>query len=176
MVIQRSFMKFENAIKSERTREGYVYNLNRFLQWSKIKESDGLVQLKDSYLQEIVEDYVIYLKGKLSPNSIRTTLAPLELFFAMNDKNLNWKKIKKMYPARVKKSGEDPYTTEDVQIMLNLAKTLRARAIIHFLASTGCRVGVFDDLKMKHLADVPYGCRMVKFYQGSIEEYCGFLT
>lgn len=173
--MQRSLLRFHNAIKSEATRGRYHYRLNKFLEYVKLKEPDDLLQLKDSFLQELVEDYLFYLKKTVSPNSIASYLAPLGLFFAMNDKNLNWKKIKKMYPAIIKRTGSEAYSTDDVKNILRKTKSLRLIAMIHFLASTACRVGVLSELKMKHLVEIE-NCKAFHIYEGTNEEYWAFLT
>ena len=115
--MQRSLLRFENAIKSEATRKAYHYFLNRFLAWSTIKEADGILQLKDSFIQQLLEDYLFHLKRSINPNSIPMFFAPLELFLTMNDKVVNFKKIHKMYPEKVAKSGKDAYTNQDIQTM-----------------------------------------------------------
>lgn len=65
--------------------------------------------------------------------------APLELFFSMNDRVLNFKKIRKMFPAKIKMSGFNAWTTSDIQKFLETTTNKRNKAIIHFLASTGTR-------------------------------------
>ncbi len=172
----KSMLVFEKYVKSEATRQMYQYQFARFLKWAKISDSDGLLQLKESYLQEIVEEYILHLRTKLSPNSFQTITASLELFFSMNDKNINWKKIRKMLPTLVKKSGYAAWQTEDVQTMLENTTSLRNKALVHLLASTGCRVGAIPDLKVKNLSDVSDSCKAILFYEGSNEEYFGFLT
>src|SRR3990172_10060973 len=129
--MERSMLRFENAIKSEQTRKIYNYYLRKFLEFSKIRNTQGLLQLKDEFLQQILEDYLFYLKKRISPNSIPPHFSALELFFAINDKILNFKKLKKMFPATVKKSGQEAWHTEHIQSILSVAKTLRAKTIIH---------------------------------------------
>ncbi|MGB6463675.1 MAG: hypothetical protein WBF38_05575 [Nitrosotalea sp.] len=167
--MQRSLLRFHHAIKSEATRGRYQYRLDKFLEFVKLKEADDLLQLKESFLQELTEDYLFYLKNAVSPNSIASYMAPLELFFAMNDKNLNWKKIKKMYPARIKRTGSEAYSTDDIKQMLHQTKSKRLIAMIHFLASSGCRVGVLSELKMKHVMDME-SCKAFHIYENTNEE------
>lgn len=173
--MQRSLLRFHNAIKSEATRGRYQYRLDKFLEFVKLKEPDDLLQLKESFLQELTEDYLFFLKKSVSPNSIPSYMAPLELFFAMNDKNLNWKKIKKMYPAKIKRSGSEAYSTDDIKRMLTQTKSKRLIAMIHILASSGCRIGVLSELKMKHVLDMEK-CKAFHIYEGTNEEYWSFLT
>lgn len=168
-------LRFEHAIKSPQTRKKYAWSLQKFVEFAKIKDADSMLQLKESFIQELIEDYVIYLKDRISPNTFPSRFAAIELFFAMNDKILNWKKLKKMYPGKVKKTGGDAYTTEHVQTMLAVAKTLRLQAMILIMASTGCRVGAFAGLKVKHIVDIE-NCKAIKLYEGTNEEYWGFLT
>src|SRR2546427_3399085 len=145
----RSLLVFDNAIKSEATRRMYHYELGKFLEWSKIKDADGLLQLKESFLQELLEDYLFYLKKHVSPNSIPTKFAPLELFLSMNSKVLNFAKVRKMFPQRVKPSGERGWTNEEILRMLASTTSKRNRALIHLLASAGCRIGAIQEIRIK---------------------------
>src|SRR5579872_442162 len=117
--MDRSLTRFFAGIRTETTREIYDRYLKYFLKFVKIKEANGLLQLKDSYLQTMVEDYIIHLKGRgLRKSSIDGQISALELFFAMNDKILNFKKIRKMSPTQLKRQGNDSYTSKDIQTML----------------------------------------------------------
>lgn len=181
----RSTIRFEQAIKSEATKRNYRYCLSKFLEFARIKDSDGLLQLKDSALQTMVEDYLFTLKKRieldpndknyLNPNSVPAYFYGLKLFFAMNDKVLNWTKIEKMFPARVKTTGKNAYTTAHIQKMLYNTTSKKIRSLIHILASTGCRIGAVAPLKLKHVKDIE-DCKAIVFYEGSTEEYIGFLT
>ena len=90
--MQRGQLRFENAIKSEASRKTYNFYLNKFLKWSKIKKAEGLLQVKESFLQEVLEDYLFYLKKKTNPNSFSLHFAPIELYLIMNDKVDNFKR------------------------------------------------------------------------------------
>lgn len=81
-----------------------------------------------------------------------------------------------MFPEKIKSQGFKAWQTEDIQKMLDSTTSLRSKALIHFMASTGCRIGAFDGLTMKHLADVGEGCKSVIIYEGSTSEYLSFLT
>ena len=146
--MEKSLVVFEKFLKSEATRKMYLYYFNTFLKWAqknieKLTMADGLLQLKDEKLQEIIEDYLMYLRRRLSPNSMPAIISALELFFSMNDKNLNFKKIRRMVPTTMKKSGHDAWSTSDIQNMFKNTVSRRDRAFVHILASTGCRIGAF---------------------------------
>ena len=85
-------------------------------------------------------------------------------------------KIIRLYPAKVKVSGNSAWQTKDIQKMLDFTKSLKNKAIIHFMSSTGVRVGAITDLRLRHLRDMPDNCKMVLIYGDSTEEYQTFLT
>ena len=77
----RSYSLFLSAIKSEHTKEIYVYHLERFLTWNKdCKDYDDLLKADEKSIQRKLEDYVMYLKLNFSPNYIPTVFKPVELF------------------------------------------------------------------------------------------------
>src|SRR2546428_1342245 len=174
--MNRSLLIFEAACRSEYTKRTYKFYLNKFLEFVMIKDHDKLLTLKTGALQEKLEDYVLYLKNRVSPNSLQTMTAPLELFFSMNDRILNWKKIKKLFPATIKRTGAEAWTTEDIKKMLEYMPNKRNKAIIHFIASTGCRSGALSELTMKNISIMRGECKAITFYEGTKEEYIGFLT
>jgi len=174
--MQRSIHLFENAIKSKASFDIYMYSLDRFRNYHKIKDYDSLLQFPDKELQTMIEDYIFYLKKRVAPNSIRSMYSGIELFFVINERNLNWKKMRKFFPALEKRTGKDAWTTDHIQKMLQVEKGTRNRAIVHFMASTGCRVGALPDLKVKNLSNMPLGSKAVLLYDDSIDEYYSFLT
>jgi len=173
---QRSLIIFEESIKSENTKHVYLYLLEMFMRWAKVETFDDLLKADEKSIQRKVEDYVIHLKTKISPNSFSSQLSPIILFYKLNDVNLNEVSLKKMYPEKIKRGGYGAYTKQDVQTMLDSTASKRTKAIILILSSTGCRVGALVELKMKHIENMPHGCKSVLFYAGSVEEYIGFLT
>jgi len=61
---------FEQALKSDFTKQTYKYHLKKFREWAKIKSFEGLLQAPQKDIQIMLEDYVIYLKKIISPNSV----------------------------------------------------------------------------------------------------------
>ena len=171
----RPITLFTNAIKSVHTRKQYLFYLGKFMRWSN-NNAENLIKKSEPELQILLEDYLFYLKERVSPNSLNPEFAALELFFSMNDKILNFKKIRKMFPAKIKKSGRDYWKTEQIVEMLKIANNRRTRVLIHFLASTGCRIGAIPQLKLRHVKDYKENCKAITFYEDSNEEYISFLT
>jgi len=172
-----SLLRFESTIKSEVTKRNYKRSLDLFKKYIGVKDYDSILSIPNDKTQELIEEYVIHLKNTKNPNSIKALFFGVKHFFVMNRVRLDWDIISKMFPETRKTTGDKAWTTKHVQIMLNNAKSKRNQALIHFLASTGCRIGVFDhDLTMKDMFDADSGCKGVVFYSGYKDEYFSFLT
>jgi len=172
---QRSMLLFEQAIKSDVTKKAYMYQIAKFQSWAKVKNADGLLQAPQKDIQILLEDYVMYLKKTISPNSIPIYFAPIELFYVMNDVNLNFKKIRKLFPEKVKKGNERGYTHDEIRIIVNSAKTRRHKALVLLLSSSGCRIGAIPDIRLKHMQKIKESYS-IKIYEGEKEEDYIFTT
>ena len=173
---QRSLMLFEESIRSKYTRQNYTSNLNRFLKFAKMDHCQILSAPRPK-LQRILEDYVMDLKRSANPNSIPSMFRGIKHFCVMNQIDLNWAILYKMFPPRQKAPSLRAYTAKEIKNLLSCAKSPRNKAIIHFLASTGARIGVFEhDLLVGHTRIMPNGCMAVLLYAGHVEEYWAFLT
>ena len=168
---------FEETIKSKYTALNYRVQLKAFMKFLQIERQEQLLSYSAADLQYKLEDYLFDLRKTSNPNSIPSKFVGIRHFCVMNDININWIKLQKMYPARQKTPSLRAYTSAEVKQMLEKEKNPRNRAIIHFIAATGARIGIFDyDLQMKHLKKMPGGCVAVLLYAGEIEEYHCFLT
>jgi len=177
MAEQRSILLFESGIKSAEARKNYKFHLKAFLAFTKIKDYDSLTKVSPDLLQELLEDYVMHLKKTINPNSVSTYMTGLKHFFVMNRVKVYWEIIQKMYPEQVKKSGQKPWTDEDIQKLLEYSTSQRNKAIVLFMASTGARIGIHNyPLQMQHLRDMDDGCKTVVIYAGDKDEYWAFLT
>ena len=158
------------------TKKHYSNYLDEFRRYFIIKDYDKLLSIEQKKLQEMVEDFVIYHKSRsLSASFIAGKICALKLFFSMNDVILNWNKLNKMLPEKTKPTGDKAYTTEQIQILLNGTSNLEYRALINFMSASGVRVGSFEELKIRHLQDMPNGCKSVKVYPDTIYEYFTFI-
>lgn len=170
----RSIILFEQAIRTERTSKKYHEMLNAFLKWID-KDSESLLSLSSDHLQVSLEDYIFHLKKRLKRTSIELHLAAINKFLVANDKEYKRHKLRMFLPEKVKASGEKAWTTHDIQKMLEYADNKRTKALIHFLSATGCRVGVIEELKWKHITPISDGCYIITAYPGSTHEYTTFL-
>lgn len=178
--MQRSLLLFRKCVKSDATLKVYKQYLDHFMKWSGYPKEkyDMLSRENKTKVQEMIEDYIMAETSDptKSPNSGGVRVFALKAFFEINDVELKWKKILRLLPRKVKRTGKLAYTTKDIQEMLNVVKNVRARVLILFLASTGVRAGAIIELKMKHLKDMPLDCKAFCIYEGSVEEYWTFCS
>lgn len=117
------------------------------------------------------------LKRTTNPNSIPSKFQGIRHLCVMNRISIDWSIIHKMFPQRQKTQSLRAYTDEEINELLSNSKYVRDKTLIHFMASTGARIGVFDHkLTLRHIQHMPNGCKAVKLYAGEVEEYWGFLT
>ncbi|TBR12327.1 MAG: hypothetical protein EPO62_00090 [Candidatus Nitrosotenuis sp.] len=178
MTESRALEMFFESIKSPATRKAYDYQLNAFKKYFKFRSIESILEIEPKQIQIYIEDYIIHLKRKgLSRAYINQGVCAIQLFLVMNDIVLNWKKLKKLLTnIETPKSTDTPYSTDNIKRMLEVARALRDKSIIHFLASSGVRIGALPELKLKHLAEMPNGCKSILVYAGEREEYLTFLT
>ena len=172
----RCLIIFEESIKSEETKKNYLLMLDKYRKFSVVENFDELLKADSKSIQRLLEDYVISLKGKISPNTFNTQLAPVFLFYEFNGITINKIRLKKMYPAKVKRGGYGSYSLENLKSMINSTRKKRTKACILALSSTGCRVTALCELKMKDVENYKDGCKVVTFYSGDPAEYIGFFT
>ena len=168
------------GIKSPKTKKDYLKNFERFKKKCDISNHNEFLELSPKKIQIIVEDYVLNLVENEHPNSVPTFYYPIQAFLEMNDVMINFKKIRRLFPQKVKTAVERGWTTEEIRTMLNGCPNLRTRAAIHVENASGGRVGVYEDLRIKHLIEIKderYGkCYAIVGYAESKEEYMTFLT
>ena len=81
-----------------------------------------------------------------------------------------------MFPERDKPTGDRAYTNDDIRALLDQTKSYRFRALIHLLASSGVRAGSVHEMQIKDLTDMPQGCKAIKVYPGTKDEYHTFIS
>lgn len=175
-----AFRNFDDALSNQATKRIYRYNLNKLLDFGNLKGYDDLVKLDNEQIHDLLKNWIRELKNRqLKYKSAKTKLNAAELFFEMNKRLLYKKILHKMLPDSDEiPNGDVPFTKDDLQRLLQAAKKPRDIAMIHFFASTGIRPGSLLDpvLRLKHVEDMPNGCKVVKVYDNSKEGYWAFLT
>ena len=173
---QRSYLIFTAGIRANATLITYTKYLEVFRKFAKSPDYDSLINMPEKNRRILIEDFVLLQRKYHRYASLDTILSSVTKFFTMNDIMVNSKKLRSFFPAKLKPLGDKAYTTEDVQYLLSLTKTLKHKALIHILASSGMRAGAICNMKLKHLKDMPQNCKSVLVYPRSLEEYTTFIS
>ncbi|MGI9565446.1 MAG: hypothetical protein ACR2LL_00335 [Nitrosopumilus sp.] len=177
---ERCVRIFLESLKSDVTKKNYLRGMKYFKDFSGIEKYSDILKMEQQKLTELIEDYIIHRKKTNSPNALNYYYFPIQAFLEMNDVLLNFKKFRRLFPAKVKKAPERGWTAEEIKTMLSVCSNHRQRAVIHFENASGGRVGIFNDLCIKHLTEINdeiYGkCYAVTGYAEAEEEYTTFLT
>ena len=170
----RCLILFEESCKSERTLQTYLYHLDKFLNWVH-KDYESLLFLEKPELTDLLTDYAIYQKRRASPNSFPIIFAGIFKFLEMNDREFNKRKIRFIFPEKVKSGGERAITDKELIEMFRVASSEKAQALIQVLSATGCRPEGIAELQMKHIEEMSDGRLSLTVYVGSLKEYTTFL-
>lgn len=121
--MQRSILLFENSIKSNATQKTYLYHLTKFMKFFQIPDYDKLASITTEKMQIMVEDYVMDLKTKLSPNSLNLPISALKAFLDCNDIELRYSsKMKSTSLLKWIKKNNFPHTFQILCHNCNFAK------------------------------------------------------
>jgi integrase len=177
---------FTNSIKSNVTKNRYVYCLNRYIKFLGYDNNKTGSRIDDDMLLQqpkVVESniirYLVWLKQdqKLSAVSINLYLSAVLHFYAMNDIILNRKKLSMYVGDYIRPNKDRAYTTAEIQKLLEFCDE-RAKALVLLLSSTGIRIGAIPSLQLRHLKKIPEysGLYRITIYEGTKEEHFTFTT
>lgn len=172
----RAFKKFISSMNSDKTTQRYRYGLDKFCEYASLTYEE-ILGLDVEDLTTKMEDWVMSMVG-LRKSSIRTPLAGLEKFLDVNRKLYHKKSIHSLIKTdKNMGGGGEPFTTLDIQKMLQVTTSLRMKAVIHFMNSLGIRPAglTVPVLKKKHLIEMPNNCYAIRIYDNTKEGYWGFL-
>jgi len=144
---------------------------------------DEVVMFDTKKIDNLISDYLDSLiERKLKGISQRAHLMGIERLFIMNDCIWHKDRIRKSITKDDEISGGNvPITNNEIHMLLQCTKSLRTKAFVHFLATTGSRpAGITDPiLCIKHLVEMNYKnkkCYGLKIYDGSKSGYWSFFT
>ena len=160
---------------SDATKKEYLFRVGKFYQYAPIKSDDELIDCPTDELQGILVNYARHLVKRVNLDDLSSNTVPkmfrgirwlLNSNYREND--IKWKPIEALFPKSVKRSGYKAWSTSQVELMINKTADTRNKAVIHFQASVGDRIGVHDHpLLMKHLVMMQWenqGCYAVLLY------------
>jgi len=164
--IPRCLILFEESLKSQVTKKTYRENLDRFLKWAQ-KDYDSLLALLQNDLQVLLEDYVIFQKRRMNPNSVPKYLSSIFRFLKVNRKKFDKEAIEALYPEEIEAGGERAITTKEIQTILQFTSSKRVKALIHLLSATGHRPEALSNLTLNDMSEMPNSCLAFVAYRGS---------
>jgi len=175
----RCLIIFEESCKSERTFRDYKNNLDYFLKFTH-KDYNSLLLLPQIELEQLLQDFCIFLKrrsenNEISPNSVPVFLNGVFKFLKVNRKKFEKDLITEMYPRRKKLGGGLAITTEQCKIILDSTGKKRDKALIHFYCATGARPEAVCELQLKHVEPHQDGFFKVVLYAENDHEMVTFL-
>jgi integrase len=183
IIQSEAYGNFINSINSDMSRYEYSKNFKHFLVYMSLPINDdstydSLLKLDKVTLESKVRNYIVYLRHdkKLAPGTISTYLASVTHFFEMNDISLHWKKLRK-FKAKHRAVVEDkPYTHDQIKKLVGAA-SMRDKAIITLMASSGMRRGAIPCLRLKDVDKIEkYGVLKFKVYTNESESYITYCT
>jgi integrase len=170
----RSLVLFLESCRSEVTKKHHQLVLDRFLQWAN-KDYESLLFLEKPELTDLLIDYALHMKKRVSPNSLPSYFAGIYKFLDMNDKEFNKRKIKALFGEPVKRAGDKALTNAEIQMMIRVASTEKQMALIDVFSANGCRPEAISELKLKHIESIGDECLSLTIYAGSTHETYVFL-
>lgn len=180
LVLQsEAYLQFINSLRSKETKKVYTLCLNDFLKYLDTT-CEELIEQEPKPIQQKIINYVVDMRDnrKLSPNTISCRVSALQTFFQINDiEGINWSKIKKFKGEFYTVVEDRPYTREEIHTLVQNAPSLRDKALILLLSSSGMRVGGIVKLQLKHVKAIDkYNIYQFEVYKKTREAYVTFCT
>jgi integrase len=172
-----AFRNFVETCRSPATRKVYLFGLHSFMSYLKIQHDqyDKLLEKDPKIIQMDICDFVLHMKSKkLSYALMIVYIAALNKFYSMNDLVLNWKKIKSFVGDYEKVVEDRPYNHSEIHTLIHNA-TLRNKALILLMASSGIRIGAIPLLRIKDLEFVD-AYKIFKIYVYSRSKRSSYFT
>jgi len=118
-------------------------------------------------------------RNEIKASYLNVNIRQLESFLDFYDVSYGKKQLNKMLPKMNKPSGNNAYSISQIQDLLDGTQSLRNKAIILFLCTSGARRGMITGLKMNHITPIE-DCYSLRVYAEDAEdenaEYVTFVT
>jgi integrase len=161
--IQDPLSIFVYALRAPETKRQYLKRLEVVLDFLGfegslvVKAADFLTSGKEnkawaevSLMKFIEHQKKRCIDGEIVGSTVSNYYKATELLCEMNDLVLNWKKIARGLPRSRKAANDRAPTNDEIKKLLEYPDR-RIKPIIYVMASSGIRVGAWDDLQWKHV-------------------------
>jgi integrase len=149
------------------------------MKYVEVSGYDDLLKLTPMEIQNHIIDYVMSMRNKqLSSSTISGRTSAIKHFYEMNDLvGINWSKINKFKGEQTAKTEDRPYTRQEIKLLIDNSVSLRDKAIISLMASSGIRRGGIVDLRIKDLQHIEkHNLYMITVYARTPYQYYTFCT
>ncbi len=179
---EKAFTDFLHDIRSDATKGNYARTLDQLISWTQtlekknqFKSYTALSKTTKVKIQPLLESYIQFLSDEKYPNSVPKYLDGPKAFLSHHDIDYNNKRLRKKYPKKKKPAGNEAYSIEQIQKLVDNAGSKRNKSLILCVASSGIRVGGIAGLRLRNIVDVE-DCKLIVVYENEEEEYVTFIT
>ncbi len=179
---EKEFTDYINDLKSDATRSNYKRTLDQFITWTQtlekknqFKSYSALSKTTKAKIQPLLESYIQFLSKEKNPNSVPKYLDGPKSFLNHHDIDYNNRRLRSKYPKKRKPAGNEAYTLEQIQRLVENAGSKRNKALILCIASSGIREGGITNLKLRNVTDTE-DCKTLVVYEDETDEYITFMT
>ena len=162
----KDMLYFLESCHTEATRKSYEFHLDKFWKWSG-KDSESIKFLTKSERTDLLCDYALYKKKRVSPNSLPSYFGGIFKFLRISDLEFNREKVVGLFGQKVKLRGYRPITDQELNEMIRACSNDLQRALIHVFSANGYRPEAMTDLTMKDVEEIGEGCFSLRVYVGS---------
>jgi len=183
----KSISLLREALNSSSTREAYERRLAQFFRDVHLDVDSFVAKSKSDpkWAEKFITDYMLRQKERVRNKEIvASTLSnarkPLRLLLDMNDvTGINWKRISRLMPKERKYALDRAPTIEELRLLLS-SSDVRFQAILLTMASSGMRIGGWENLDWAHVEPIKkegkIAAARLRVYAGDPEEYYTFIT
>jgi len=157
---------FLESCRTEATRKTYEFGIGKFFKWSG-KDFESILFLTKPELTDLLCDYALYLKKRVSPNSIAFYFAGIYKYLDVNDKEYNKKKIQFLFGEKVERGGDRAITDKELNEIIRVCSSHKDRALVNVFSACGSRPQAICDLKLRDVEGIGNGCLSLRIYAGS---------
>lgn len=141
---------------SEKTIERYRYELERFLKYEKVTTIN--------ITQYHIRDYLAMMRERVQDSTVKATCWVISSYFTWLHKDgiIQRNPIGNIGRMKVQKKQKEVFSDVELERLKEHCKTIRDRAIVSFLKSTGCRISEMcrlnrDDIDFVNLECIVLG-------------------
>lgn len=188
------YFMFKYSIRNELTRRYYERRLYRFFDYIDFLPGSEIEKRCDEFAQKGKDDsnwalnkVIVFLqfqkdrseRGEITPATLGNFVKAIKLFCEMSDIQIPWKKITRGLPRIREAANDRAPTIEEIKKLIDYPDR-RIKPIILVMASSGIRIGAWDNLQWKHVTPISEKGQIMAakiiVYANDVEEYYSFIT